>query len=63
MEDLENSYTQGGDRHPKTVNEAYKILKNLKHNPKNIVQMVHPTTNSTAGKVEFVNYYGNKDNM
>ena len=60
---LDNSYTQGQYRCPKNMAEAYKILKNWKQGPSNMVQMVRPTTNSTMAEVAFVNADGYKADL
>jgi hypothetical protein len=40
IEDLENSYTQGDDKFPKTMTEAYNLLVNWKQNPQNYMRVV-----------------------
>ena len=53
LEDLENSYTQGDDKYPKTMTDAYKLLVNWKQDPRNLMRAVRPGT--TTGEVAFVN--------
>lgn len=40
IEDLENSYTQGDDKYPKNLTDAYKLLINWKQDPRNLMQVV-----------------------
>lgn len=54
VEDLENSYTQGQDKYPKTMTDTYKLLVNWKQDPRNLVQVVRPPA-AASGEVAFVN--------
>jgi hypothetical protein len=47
MEDLENSFTQGSDKYPKTMGEAYNLLVNWKQNPQNYMHVVDNTHDGT----------------
>jgi hypothetical protein len=47
MEDLENLFTQGSDKYPKTVAEAYNLLINWKQNPQNYMRVVDNTHDGT----------------
>jgi hypothetical protein len=40
LEDLENSYTQGVDKYPKSMVDAYNLLVNWKQNPMNYMRVV-----------------------
>lgn len=40
MRSFENSYIEGHDRYPKTLNDAYNILVKYKMDPKNINRMM-----------------------
>ena len=40
LEDLENDFTQGSDRYPKTVVDAYNLLMYWKQNPRNLVRIL-----------------------
>jgi hypothetical protein len=40
LEDLENSFTQGSDKFPKNMTDAYNILVNWKQNPQNYLRVV-----------------------
>jgi hypothetical protein len=40
LEDLENSYTQGDDKFPKVMTDAYNLLVNWKQNPMNYMRVV-----------------------
>ena len=63
MEDLENSYDQEEYMQPKMMTQTYNILKNWKQYPRNMVQMVRTTTNSTVGEVVLINFDGNKADL
>jgi hypothetical protein len=43
MEDLENSFTQGVDKFPKNMTDAYNLLVNWKQNPQNYMGVVDNT--------------------
>jgi hypothetical protein len=47
MEDLENSFTQGIDKFPKTMVDAYNLLVNWKQNPMNYMRMVDGSVDGT----------------
>jgi hypothetical protein len=44
IEDLENSFTQGVDKFPKTMVDAYNLLVNWKQNPMNYMRVVDSST-------------------
>ena len=48
---------------PKMTTQTYNILKNWKQYPRNMVQMVRTTTNSTVGEVVLINFDGNKADL
>jgi Reverse transcriptase (RNA-dependent DNA polymerase)/Zinc knuckle len=51
IEDMENSYLQGQNNYPKTINDAYNLLSNWKQDPRNMVRI---GAGGTDG-VQFVN--------
>jgi hypothetical protein len=53
MEDLENAYTQGDDKYPTDLTDAYKLLTNWKQDPRNLAQVVR--RNETVPGVAFTN--------
>ena len=57
LEDLENSYLQGRDDYPKTLNEAYTLLMYWRQNPKNYARMMGGITDGVA----FTNAEGRSD--
>jgi hypothetical protein len=44
LEDLENSFTQGSDKFPKNMTDAYNVLVNWKQNPQNYMRVVDGST-------------------
>ncbi len=52
IEDLENDYSQGQDRYPKTITAAYNLLVHWKQNPQNRIRALG--TSVTSG-VAFTN--------
>jgi hypothetical protein len=44
LEDLENSFTQGSDKFPKNMMNAYNVLVNWKQNPQNYLRVVDGST-------------------
>jgi hypothetical protein len=55
LEDLENDYTHGQDRYPKTITAAYSLLTNWKQDTRNIMRMMGPANDG----VSFNNIIGN----
>jgi hypothetical protein len=58
IEDLENSFTQGHDKFPKTLSDAYKLLVNWKQDPRHLVQLVRGNAGNgtdTGAEVAFAN--------
>jgi hypothetical protein len=45
-EDLENAYTQGNDKYPSDLTDAYKLLTNWKQDPRNHIQVVRRNENT-----------------
>jgi hypothetical protein len=43
LEDLKNSFTQGVDKYPKNMTDAYNLLVNWKQNPQNYLRVVDST--------------------
>ena len=58
-EDLENAYTQGDDKYPSDLTDAYKLLTNWKQDPRNLVQVVRRS--EAAAGVTFANIGANGD--
>jgi hypothetical protein len=58
-EDLENAYTQGDDKYPKDLTDAYKLLTNWKQDPRSHIQMVR--RNEGTSDVTFTNIEGGHD--
>jgi hypothetical protein len=48
LEDLENSYVQGNDNYPDTLQQAYTLLVHWKQDPKNVVRLVGGVNDGVA---------------
>jgi hypothetical protein len=48
LEDLENSYTQGSNNYPATLQSAYSLLVHWKQDPRNITRLIGDTTDGVA---------------
>ena len=55
IEDLENSYTQGTDKYPKTLTDAYKLLANWKQDIRPSCTPVNNHNNNTGSELAFAN--------
>ena len=48
VEDLENAHTQGTNRYPESLSDAYNLLVHWKQNPQNLLHVLGTTADGVA---------------
>ena len=63
IQDLENEFTQGVDKYPKTLTDAYYLLLNWKHDPKYLMNMLGSTEQGVALIIRDVSHWGRNQSL